>query len=46
MTQLRSTPHRDSSTHPNGRLDDAPMVLDLEALESVAVSVSECDHPI
>ena len=36
------TPHRKSDTkHPNGRSDDAPMVLDLEALETVRRSVGE-----
>lgn len=41
MTHTRSTHHSESTTHPNGRTDDAPMLLDLEAVESVRRGVGE-----
>lgn len=41
MSHTRSAHHSESTTHPNGRTDDAPMLLDLEAVESVRRGVGE-----
>ena len=41
MTNARSTHRSDNPAHPNGRTDNAPMVLDLEALETVRRGVGE-----
>ncbi len=35
MTQARTPAHSDGTSRPNGRTADVPMVLDLEAVESV-----------
>ena len=41
MTNARSTHRSDNPAHPNGRTDTGPMVLDLEALETVRRGVGE-----
>ena len=41
MANIRSTHRSEAPTHPNGHTEDAPMVLDLEALETVRRGVGE-----
>jgi len=41
MTHTRSTHRSDTPAHPNGHTEDGPMLLDLEAVESVRRGVGE-----